>query len=287
MNLSQSPAATTRNRISFGCAFRKLPLAILFASLQAAAVAGAAWNPGPDWESEVTTTPPGAIPAPKPVVLRYSFGWSGIEAGRAKVNFSTTRNGYAVSAEGGTVGMARSLWVFDVAHRAKSKGDTFEPIGFEQTETLKTKKNQYSAIFNAKGVEATKTERVDGKPKKSERRFRFPGTLDLFSAYLYLRTFPWSPGDEATIALFPAFTPYLIHLEALGAERISVPAGEYDAIKIRLDIRKIGKKKSLAGFKKFKRATMWISNDDDRYVLKVDTDLFIGTVYAQLVGVEK
>lgn len=259
-----------------------------FSMFQAVVLVLAAWNPGKDWQSNVTDRSPGDFPAPEPVTLRYVFSWSGIQAGQAKVKFNTTGNAFVATAEGGTIGMARSLWQFDMHHRGKTDPDTLKPLGYEQNETLRTKKNQYTATFSPKFVEASKVEKSGEKSEESTKKFRFKGTtFDLLSAYLYLRSFPWQKGDAANVVLFPVYSPYLLHVEAVGREKVTVGAGEFDAIRFRLDVKKIVKKKGLEDFKRFKSATVWISDDPNRYLLKVDTELFVGTVRAELARVEK
>ena len=68
----------------------------------------------------------------------------------------------------------------------------------------------------------------------------------------------------------------------LGREKISVGAGTYDAIKFDLKLSKIGKNGELQPHRKFRRATAWISDDADRLLLRVNAQIFIGTVFLEL-----
>ena len=63
-------------------------------------------------------------------------------------------------------------------------------------------------------------------------------------------------------------------------------AGNYDAIKIDLKLAKIGKTLELEPHRKFRRATIWVSNDANRLLLRVEAQIFIGTVFAELQSLE-
>jgi len=78
----------------------------------------------------------------------------------------------------------------------------------------------------------------------------------------------------------------LATLTVLGRETISVHAGSYRAIKIDLHLNKIGKNLELEPHKKFRRATLWVSDDSDRILLRVEAQIFVGTVFADLQSVE-
>jgi len=69
-------------------------------------------------------------------------------------------------------------------------------------------------------------------------------------------------------------------------ERITVPSGTYNAIKFNLQLNKIGKQGELEPHRKFRSATAWISDDPDRLLLRIEAQVFVGTVFAELQSVE-
>ena len=75
-------------------------------------------------------------------------------------------------------------------------------------------------------------------------------------------------------------------LTVVGRETISVHAGSYRAIKIDLHLNKVGKNLELEPHKKFRRATLWVSDDSDRILLRIEAQIFVGTVFAELQSVE-
>jgi Protein of unknown function (DUF3108) len=47
-------------------------------------------------------------------------------------------------------------------------------------------------------------------------------------------------------------------------------------------LKKLGKNLELEPHRKFRRATVWISDDSDRIILRIEAQVFIGTVFAEL-----
>ena len=88
------------------------------------------------------------------------------------------------------------------------------------------------------------------------------------------------------IVVYPATSAYLATVTVLGRERLTVPAGTYNAIKLDLQLSKIGKENQLEPHRKFRHANAWISDDPDRLMLRIEAQIFVGTVFAELQSVE-
>ncbi len=52
-----------------------------------------------------------------------------------------------------------------------------------------------------------------------------------------------------------------------------------------MQLSKIGKKRELEPHKKFRRASVWISDDSDRLLLRVEASIFVGKVFTELQSV--
>jgi uncharacterized protein DUF3108 len=85
--------------------------------------------------------------------------------------------------------------------------------------------------------------------------------------------------------VYPATNAYLATLTVVGREKISVRAGTYNAIKLDLQLKRIGKHLELEPHKKFRRATIWVSDDAERVLLRIEAQIFVGTVFAELQSV--
>ena len=103
---------------------------------------------------------------------------------------------------------------------------------------------------------------------------------------LYLRSQPLKNGDVYRLVVYPANNAYLATTTVISRDRISVQAGAYKAIKIDLQLKRIGKHLELEPHRKFRRATIWVSDDADRILLRIEAQIFVGTVWAELQSLQ-
>jgi hypothetical protein len=134
-------------------------------------------------------------------------------------------------------------------------------------------------------VTRARTEGDGATAKTTSRDFALPNLFDLHSAALYLRSQPLKQGNVYRLAVYPSTNPYLAIIRVTGREKISVRAGTYNAIKLDLQLKRIGKHLELEPHKKFRRATIWVSDDTERLILRIEAQIFVGTVFAELQSV--
>src|SRR5262249_49150908 len=58
-----------------------------------------------------------------------------------------------------------------------------------------------------------------------------------------------------------------------------------NAIKLDLQLKRIGKNLELQPHRKFRRGTIWVSDDPERLILRIEAQVFVGTVFAELQSV--
>jgi hypothetical protein len=85
--------------------------------------------------------------------------------------------------------------------------------------------------------------------------------------------------------VYPGTNAYLATVTVLRREKISVHAGSYNAIKLDLQLKRIGKHMELEPHRKFRRGSIWVSDDADRLLLRIEAQIFVGTVWAELQSV--
>ena len=107
----------------------------------------------------------------------------------------------------------------------------------------------------------------------------------MHSALLYLRSQPLREGEVYRVVVYPATSAYLATLTVVAREPITIAAGTYPAIKLDVQLNKIGRKYELEPHKKFRHASVWISDDADRLLLRIEASIFIGKVFAELQSV--
>jgi hypothetical protein len=218
---------------------------------------------------------------------KYGFGWSGFPGATADVRL-TKPSGERFQFDGTiqTIGLVRALWKFDATHTASSDSRTLHPLEMRQVENVRNKKTVTSLSFDASGVTSKETETPAKSAGPKVRRFDLPNLFDLYSALLYLRSQPLQDRSIQRIVVYPATSAYLATVTVLARERLTGPTGTYNAIKLDLQLSKIGKTRELEPHKKFRRGTVWLSDDSDRLLLKIQAQIFVGTVFAELQSVK-
>jgi hypothetical protein len=87
------------------------------------------------------------------------------------------------------------------------------------------------------------------------------------------------------VAVYPANSAYVATVTVLGREHLRVRSGNYNAIKMDLKLQRVNRKNELEPHRKFKRATIWISDDNDRVLLRIESQIFVGAVIAELQSI--
>ena len=240
---------------------------------------------GANWEATLKE-PAGNFPELRPLRASYRFGWSGFTAATGDVHFSKPAGDkFQFDGTGRTIGFVRALWKLDVNHRAIANAETLHPIETQQTENYRSKKIVTNLTFATAAVTRTRIEGEGAAAKTTTRQFSFPNLFDLHSAALYLRSQPLKDRSVYRIVVYPATNAYLATLTVVGREKISLHAGTYSAIKVDLKLKRIGKHFELEPHKKFRRASIWVSDDAERLLLRIEAQIFVGTVFAELQSV--
>jgi Protein of unknown function (DUF3108) len=262
----------TRSRLTI-CAS-----AILLASCAASQAA--------NWQATLSKEPAGNFPELRPLHASYRFGWSGLTAATGEVHvIKPSRDRFQLEGTGRTSGLVRALWKLDVTYRAVANAATLNPIEAQQTENYRSKRIVTHLTFTNSGVTRARTEGQGSAAQTKTKQFVFSNLFDLHSAALYVRSQPLKEGSVYRLAVYPATNAYLATVTVTGREKISVRAGTYNAIKLDLQLKRIGKHLELEPHKKFRRGTIWVSDDAERVILRIEAQIFVGTVFAELQSV--
>jgi len=239
-----------------------------------------------DWQATLSKEPAGNFPQLRPLRASYRFGWSGLTAATGEIHFTKPSDDtFQLEGAGRTTGFVRALWKLDVTQRAAANSHTLAPIEIQQTESYRSKKIVTHLTFTNSGVTRARTEGQGDKTETKSKQFVFPNLFDLHSAALYLRSQPLKQGSVYRLVIYPATNAYVAIIKVTGRDKISVRAGTYNAIKLDLQLKRVGKHLELEPHKKFRRATIWVSDDAERLVLRIDAQIFVGTVFAELQSV--
>lgn len=245
-------------------------------------LSGPAGNAAEPWEAMLTTALPGKFPEPRAVNAAYRFGWNGISAGTGEATFAKTGGRFELQGSGHTIGFVQKLWDFNVSHAATTDATSLRPLAMKQTDETRTKKIVTELAFDEAGVARKRTETPTPKKPSKPRRFAQANLFDLQSAFLYLRSQTLAEREVHRIVVYPETAAYFATVTVVGREKISVPAGSYNTIELDLQLNKVGKNRALEPHRKFRRATVWLSDDADRLIVRIEAQIFIGTVFAEL-----
>lgn len=239
-----------------------------------------------DWRADLSPPEPGAFPPLRAMTLDYDCGWEGVGAGRVAVQFSRpTPDTCLLDATAATTGIARMLWRMDATHEARGDMRTLTPLTLLQTEVYHYQTIRTELHFDPSGVKHLRQSTNDRKPAR-QKRYNFPNLFDIQTALLWVRSQKLETGDVYRIVVYPATTPYLATITVEGREQIKVKAGAYPAIRMDLKLEKVTSDMTLAPHGKFKRATGWLSDDTDRLPLRMNAQVFVGSVWVELAKVE-
>ena len=239
-----------------------------------------------DWRADLSPPTPGAFPPLRAVDLVYQCGWAGLSAGQIEVDFSRSGPGICLlKAKASTAGLARALWRLDATHEARADLPTIRPLTVRQKEVYRSQTIKTDLVFDDSGVDRLRESTNDKIPAK-RKRYDFENLYDLQTALLYVRSQKLQTGQVCHLVVYPATSPYLATITVLGRERTKVKAGSYPAIKLDLRLQKVTGELTLEPHGKFKHATGWLSDDEDRIPLKLNAQIFVGTVWLDLQKVD-
>ena len=226
---------------------------------------------------------------PKPEYKQSEFGtyfydidWEGIAIASATI---TVREAECTDSRCLNVrATAKSGRAVDIFYRLRHLSestfheDSIQPVSFVQKQT----ENSYTR-------EAKISWRPDGTVKSHFSKKKDPYDLefspnnpmfDPISAAFYAKSVPLKIDSSIDIDVFNGRNRFVISFLVTGKESITVGGRSVEAYKITPTIKKLT---DTEGEKKFRSATIWISADDKREVLKMESEIFIGSVSAKLV----
>ena len=261
-------------------------LARTIAVLLLAGVFAANADEGADWVKSLTSNKgPGDFAPPPPMRLAYRFGWDGIQAATADVRVtSPAKNTLQIDAKGGTSGLPRILFKLDVYHQATENASTLRPIHFVQEEKYRFETIKTSVDFQPTQVTGIR-EKIPSDQLPKPNTFKFSPVFDMATALLWVRSQPLKNGDTESIVVWASNAPYLATVKVIGRDTVRVAGRDQRAIKLELHIKKIDKTMQLKEHKLFKSGRGWLSDDDKRIPLRIEADIFIGYVFAELESV--
>lgn len=138
-------------------------------------------------------------------------------------------------------------------------------------------------LFDTKTNKATfwekKVTKDDGEVEKKEEWDILPYSQNVYSAVFYMRNFKWEPGKEVSFRVANENENLVFSGKALKREVLNTRLGPIKAIKIQPQIVLKGQ------FKPIGDNFIWISDDEHRYILRIESKIKIGTLVSEVVEI--
>lgn len=125
-----------------------------------------------------------------------------------------------------------------------------------------------------------KVTKKNGEENKKQQWEILPYTQSLFSSVFYLRFFQWEVGKENAFRVTDDEKNLVFRGKCVRKEKIKTDAGEFDAIVIKPEVELRGK------FETIGDNYIWLSDDDRRYILRIESKIKIGTLVSEVEKIE-
>lgn len=204
----------------------------------------------------------------------YSVSWNGIPAGSVDLELALNGSEYKITSN------ARSASGIDLVYRLRYHSEsivsakTFRPLFSKYVSRENSRRKITELQFLPSGEISYMREDHHGKVE----RLRFQSdnfTLDPYSAAFLAISLKWEVGDKRLFDTFTGKSRYLIELTAVERTKIEVNGRTRDAFVIIPNVTKLTDTESP---KKLREAKIYVSADNSHEILKVVSDLFIGSV---------
>ncbi len=238
-------------------------------------------KPEPISDSVPRSTALGIFPHFASMTASYRLGWSGITAARVTVHLRRGRM-IDVKATGRSVGLARTLYRVDFDYRARLRASDLGLISASLRENYRKVSVQNTLRPEQNGVAACRYA-LGEEEKKKERLYNIGGITDLFGGLLRLRSRPLQDGDIETALVCHGDRLYVASVEVLGRTERDFAVGRFPTIMLDLKLTKVSKKGHIEEHAKFRRAVAYLSDDEQRNLLLIESELFFGSIFAELV----
>jgi hypothetical protein len=219
---------------------------------------------------------------PQPRTLQYRVAWNGIPAAHATVEITPAHvdghDNLIVEATAGTNRFVDLFWKFRGTLRSTLRADDLTPVHFVYDRHMGGKPYRTRIDFDrgrARSVYEKGSHRREWTVEDGD-------AIDPITAIFRARASNARPGDMLSYDVWTGESRYRVQLEIGQPEPIEVPAGRFRALRVTPHVWKLGATPERDT--RLRAATIWVSDDPSRTLLRIRSDIFIGAVTVDLVG---
>ena len=218
-----------------------------------------------------------ALPAlPERERMIYRGTWSGLPAGEVALRFERKGDEYVCTGRLETIGLVSLLYGLSVRAESVSGVDLVSRRWSYATEEDDNPK-RVDVRFDSESGRVLCIKRQGDKVSRNIHETA--GALDPIATITALRRADLSPGAVFRTDFISEWYVYRADTEVIGPERISVPAGEFDTIFVRVDLTKV-----VGGVpdEESRGIGIWFTDDPLRLPVRIDADTRIGRIKISL-----
>jgi hypothetical protein len=209
----------------------------------------------------------------------YKVSWNGIPAGTVKLDVNRNSDDYEIKASARTAEFIDYFYKIRYRAEAVISAKTLLPGRSLFISRVNSREKSMKLEFLPNGE--IHSERINHRGEIETLHFHSDNfTLDPYSIAFLTLSMGWEVGDKRQFDLFNGKDRYLLELTAVARKEISVNGRKREAIVISPGVKKL----TDTDPKKLRDARIYISADDPREILKISSDLFIGSVDTDMVG---
>ena len=252
----------------------KLRLILLAVLLAAVAAMSLAWAQTVDFAGEN---------------LVYEFGWSGISAATAKVTVKPITDAgapcYKIVFE--IKGKPKLDWIWKVRDRIETitTRDSLQchRFFFQQREARFHLDTDVRLDPAKQMLLSSRTRYKQGEAQALKPKHAPSNHYDPVSALYFARRAPKAPGKVYNLKVFDGKRKHDLTYSVIAEERIKIGLGEFDAWKIWPRIVRSSGADAASKVNKVRNAYLWVDKKPPHHVLKIESDVFVGAIYAELI----
>jgi hypothetical protein len=218
---------------------------------------------------------------PRLGTYEYSVGWEGINAASASVTISKEGDVYVVDAAARTYSGVDLLYKlrYEAVGKISATDLTSIHLAIDHRENSRRKNINISFSPNLSSIHAVRS-KGENDPDQKVLSFTSDNfTLDPIGACFLARSLDWEIGDSKHFDVFNGKSRYFISLTAVERKTIRYQGENRPVIVISPQVRNVTTTKPRS---KLREAFIYVSDDEYREVLRIESSVFIGRVITEL-----
>lgn len=194
------------------------------------------------------------------------------------------RKSYSFAIEIKTIGLFSNFYAVDDRVETFVDYEDMVPRVFQLHVKESGQIKEAKMFFDHQKGQATfwekKVTKEDGEKEKKLQWDILPYSQNVYSAVYYMRNFKWEIGKEYSYRVTNDEENLVFSGKALRREVLQTKLGPMKAIVIQPNIVLKGK------FKPIGENLIWLSDDDRRYILRIEAKIKIGTLISEVVSIK-